>query len=445
MLVMFKTWSIKSLLQLWSLVTIVAILVIAAVALYSNILFSHTQHELTSHVLPMENASREVSRVAASFITRQKQIIVADSISSISALMPRQQLEAAFEKELAKLRIAVADNQQGASVFTSLFDYYQRFLAVDTKLLALNKQRYVVNNKLQQQLAVVDLIEVEIHDSIETISDQINRNIKKNIIQKHSQSVQFNVLRITHLTHTILQAKNAEQLENIRDNQIKQYQAALTINTKQLKMTLQSNKSLFKLVQRLDEDVIQLIQTISLDQSSVYQLRLQQLENQHVLALAQQESAVSLNEMMSKLNKLLALVSDESLNTVTQTALVAERARWIIVLLATMIVLGILRFIIVISERINKPLAELSNAMQALSAKNFTTRLVVKSSNSEFGVLAKDFNLFAENTQKLIYDLAEAKDSLQIGKQHLTAILNSVPEAILTVSTSGVIESSNDA
>ena len=139
------------------------------------------------------------------------------------------------------------------------------------------------------------------------------------------------------------------------------------------------------------------------------------------------------------------LISEQSLRTVTQSALVAERARWVIILLGTMIVLGMLRFIIAISQRINSPLAELRSAMHALSAKNFATRLNVTSGKSEFAILAKDFNLFAENTQKLIKDLAEAKDSLQVRKQHITAILNGVPEAILTVTTSGLIESINSA
>jgi hypothetical protein len=166
---MFNSWSIKSLLQLWSLATIVAILVIAGVALYSNISFTNTQNELTSHVLPMENASRQVSSVAASFITRQKQVIAADSLKSITELMPRSRLEDEFEKYLTQLRIAVSNNKQGATVVMSLLDYYQRFLAVDTQLFILIKQQHAIYSHLKQKSAVIDSLDSTIHERVEAI------------------------------------------------------------------------------------------------------------------------------------------------------------------------------------------------------------------------------------------------------------------------------------
>ncbi|MDC9725253.1 MAG: HAMP domain-containing protein [Gammaproteobacteria bacterium] len=72
------------------------------------------------------------------------------------------------------------------------------------------------------------------------------------------------------------------------------------------------------------------------------------------------------------------------------------------------------RFILSISQRINTPLAELRSAMHALSSEEFDTRLKIRSGKSEFAVLATDFNLFADNTQNLMDDLADAKDSLQV-------------------------------
>jgi len=81
--------------------------------------------------------------------------------------------------------------------------------------------------------------------------------------------------------------------------------------------------------------------------------------------------------------------------------------------------------------------------MHALSSEQFDTRLKITSGKSEFSVLATDFNVFAENTQNLIGDLAEAKDSIQVREQHISAILNGVPEAILTLSAAGIIQSTN--
>jgi diguanylate cyclase (GGDEF)-like protein/PAS domain S-box-containing protein len=471
---MFNSWSIRNLLQLWSMATIAAILVIAGVALYSNMSFTNTQNELTSHVLPMENASRQVSSVAASFITRQKQVIAADSLKNITELTPRSYLEDEFEKYLTQLRVAVSNNEQGVAVVMSLQDYYQRFLAVDTQLFILTEQQHAIKTHLQQKIAVIELLDAKIHERVEEISGKINLQVsrgkrairlslkqgdpayseslienilftKKDIIQKLSQSVRLNVLKITVLTQQIIQSKNVDQLLSIRENDIKQHDVALNIDIKRLKKELHQDDELLKLTDELDGDIQLLIRTILIGESSIYQLRLQQLENENFLALGQQESIITLKVMMSRLEQLSALISEQSLTTVTNSAIVAERAKWIIILLGAMMVLGMLRFIIAISWRINSPLAELRSAMRALSVKNFATRLNVTSGKSEFAILAKDFNSFAENTQKLIQDLAEARDSLQIRKQHITAILNSVPEAILTVTAAGVIESTNPA
>lgn len=471
---MFSSWSIKSLLHLWSLLTIAAILVIAAMALYSNISFTTTQNQLTSHVLPMENASRQVGSVAASFITRQKQVVASDSIQSIAELTPRSQLEKQFEQHLSQLKSAVSNNEQGMKVVMSLRHYYQRFLDVDTELLFLIEQQHETKARLNKKIEDIELLDAQIHNQVEAISGRINLQVsrgkrairlslnndpqahtdslieniifsKKDSIQKLNQSVRLNVLQITNLTQKIIQSTNTDKLLSLRDNNIKQHGAALNIDIRQLKKELQHDGALYKLTEGLEKDIHRLIEAVLIGESSIYQLSLQQLEDERFLGLGQQRSIATLKLMMQQLNQLSSLINDQSLTTVVRSTLVAERAKWIIIILSSMIIVSMFVFIIVISKRINNPLAELRSAMHALSAKKFATRLNVTSGNSEFAVLATDFNSFAENTQNLISDLAEARDSLQVQKQRITAILNGVPEAILTVTTSGVIESTNSA
>lgn len=471
---MFNSWSIKSLLKLWSLATVFAIIVIAVVAIYSNTSFTDTQNELTSHVLPMENASRKLSSVAASFITRQKQVIASDTLKSITDLTPRSRLEENFEKHVTRLLLGVADNDEGTKVVKSLVDYYYRFLEVDSQLLTLIEQQHQTIFDLQKHITIIAVLDANIQNYVEEISGRINLKVSKskralrlsfkkneptyteelieNIIfsqqdgiQKLSQSVLLNVLKITNFTQKIIQSKNADTLLSIRDNDIQQHIALLQIDIKQLKKKLHNEPALLRLTETLESDIYLLIENVLEGDLSIYALRLQQLQAGNLLVLGQKESIVALKVMMSQLNKLSDIIKEHSLNIVTESALVAERAKWIIIILATLITLGMIRFILTISHRINSPLAELRSAMHALSAKKFDTRLNVVSGNSEFSILAKDFNLFAENTQKIIGDLAEARDSLQVREQHIATILNVVPEAILTVTTSGIVESSNPA
>src|SRR5690606_11773130 len=108
--------------------TIVAILVIASIVLYSNQTFTKSQNELINHVLPMENASRQLNNAVVAFITYQQQVTTIDPVNNTVELTPRNQLEAKFEKYLAQLKKAVSDNKHNAMEVQPLLDDYQRFL-----------------------------------------------------------------------------------------------------------------------------------------------------------------------------------------------------------------------------------------------------------------------------------------------------------------------------
>jgi len=470
----FKKWSIKSLLQLWSIATVLAIVVIAAVAIYTNEFFSDTQHNLTDNVLPVEDASRKINAVSFSFITRQKQFIASTSLESINALIPRKQLEDEFSKNWQVISETAVKTEEGNRIVNSLQDYYQRFLEVDIQLLRLIRQQHGLRSKLQLQADMVERLERDIQSQVEAISGRINLQVSKNkrairlslnkktdvvtdqliesvifseqdSIQKLSQSVRLNALNISYLTQKIMQSENTDNLRSLLDNDIRQRESILKSNISLLKDKISFDNDLLLLTEALETDILELIRIIVEGDSSTYRLRLRQLQNNKLLVLGQQRSIAILKLITAKLNQISTLVSAQSMHTVSKSALVAERARWIIMILSILITLGMIRFIISIAQRINLPLAELRSAMHALSSEQFDARLKVTSGKSEFAVLATDFNVFAENTQNLISDLAEAKDSLQVREQHISAILHGVPEAILTLSSSGIIESTNPA
>ncbi|NOQ93694.1 MAG: PAS domain S-box protein, partial [Methylophaga sp.] len=468
---MFKSWSIRNLLQLWSLATILAIIVIASVAIYTNNVFSDTQNNLTDNVLPMEDASRQINAISFSFITRQKQIIASSSLEEINAIIPRKYLENEFSQQWHNMLESVGENEQGLDIVTSLQDNYLRFLDVDSQLLGLMRGQHGLRSQLQLQTATVEQLEQKIQNQVEAISGRINLQVSRNkrairlslikdnsesymhnaifseqdSIQKLSQSVRLNVLNISYLTQNLLQSNNADNLLSIRDNDIRQHESILQADITQLKGKLQFDSELFTMTEVLEHDILELMRIVVEGQSAIYNLRLKQLQNNQLLMLGQQHSISILKIITAKLNQISSLVSGQSLQTVNQSVVVAERARWVIIILSILITLGMVRFIISISQRINIPLSELRSAMHALSSEEFDTRLKIRTGKSEFGVLATDFNLFADNTQNLMDDLADAKDSLQVREQHISAILNGVPEAILTLNSSGIIQSINPA
>ncbi|NQZ54564.1 MAG: EAL domain-containing protein [Piscirickettsiaceae bacterium] len=469
---MFKLWSIRNLLNFWSVATVVAILTIASVAIYTNGLFSDTQRYMTEQVLPMENASRQISGIASAFVTRQKRVVTSSSIDEIEQLISRQQLENKFNQHWRQIALSVLDNEQGKKIVSSLQEYYQRFLDVDSELLELIETKHALQTVMQQRINKLDVIESEIQDHVEGITGRINLQVSRDRrairlaqqdvnfsfakiqmgnsalneqaeIQKLSQSVRLNALTISSLTQRIIQSKSIDTLLSIRENSIRQYESALKSDIKQLSLKLGQKIELLQLTQHLDWDVQRLMQVVLDSESSIYRLRLQQLQNNQLLVLGQQNSTMILKDMTAKLDDLSNLVSDQNRKTVEQSTRVANNARWFILLVGVLITLGIARVVRSISNRINTPLAELRGAMHALSSKKFDTRLEVVEGKSEFALLAEDFNSFATNNERLIDDLADAKDSIEIREQHISAILNGVPEAILTLTDDGIIQSAN--
>ncbi len=467
---MYNSWSIKHLLQLWSVVTIVAIILIASLAIYSNNFFDATQKDLTHHILPIENASRQINSAVASFIARQEKMMTSTSLDGLKDLGSRKSLETYFSQNWQQITTSVQDSQQGIEITGSLYQYYKQFLEIDDQLLELVKYHHRMQDRMNEQIEDTEKLEQEIQNHVDFISGRINLQLsrarrasrlsfidndglnqtnnkihKQDPVQKLSHTLALNVLRVTNLAQKIIQANNTDNLVSIRGNDIQQYESILDFNISQLRKNILKQPVLLSKTKVLKRDVDNLLATVINDQDSLYNIRFKQLENDRLLAAGQKKSISVLEIIMAKLEQLSLLVNNQSLSVVERSAQVAKTSRWSILLLGLMITVGMFAFIRSMSKGINASLADVRSAMHALSSKKFDTRLAVLAGNNEFAVLAKDFNKFANNNQLLIEDLAEAKESIQSREQHISTILNGVPEAILTLSETGEIQSSNPA
>lgn len=175
----FRNWSIKGLLQLWSVATLIAITVIALVALYANDFFLDTQEKLTEHVLPLESVSRQLSVSASLFLARQEQLVSSQSLDDIADLIPRQQLEEQFNFHWNHLDSIVSQIESGRDTSVSLNQHYQAFLSFDTKLFNTVEKRHQLSDLAIQQTLAISEIEQKIQNRVEAISGQINLNVSR--------------------------------------------------------------------------------------------------------------------------------------------------------------------------------------------------------------------------------------------------------------------------
>ncbi|PHS69774.1 MAG: diguanylate cyclase/phosphodiesterase [Methylophaga sp.] len=448
-------------------------MLIAGVAIYTNEVFSDTQRHLTEQVLPMENASRQISKVASEFIVRQRKVVASTSLNALKLIASRQSLEEEFEKYWDQILATIVSKEENEISYFLRNDYHH-FLYIDNQLFEFVRQRIILQDRLDLLNHELRALDQKIQNQVEAIAGRINLQVSRDkrdirmlvgprsaldtqnlinkvifgdqyAIQKLSQTVRLGMLTIINLMQNILQTESIDDLLSIRENDIRQLELLLQIDIHELKRKLKDNPALLLQTKTLEQDVNQLITMVVEGDASVYQLRVQQLKNKQLLLTVQQNSTSVLALMGDSLDQFSELVGEQSLKAVLHSSTVAESARWLIIILGLLVLLGMIWFVASISKRINVPLTELHHAMRALSSENFDTRIQVTRGHNEFAVLAEDFNQFATNTQRLIDDLAETRDSLQMQQQHIRAILDGVPEAILTLASSGEIKSTNPA
>ncbi|AFJ01624.1 diguanylate cyclase/phosphodiesterase (GGDEF & EAL domains) with PAS/PAC sensor(s) [Methylophaga frappieri] len=207
---------------------------------------------------------------------------------------------------------------------------------------------------------------------------------------------------------------------------------------------LHTDQQLFVLAIRRQQ-LTERLQKLS-PESGAYQRIWEQLQaNQQETAALLPASADGLTSLKAEIDALSALVTkftDERLSVAAD--LMRGFRNWALIINGLFIAV-MLGFVTLISRRIRQPIIELRQAMQSLTADNFQTRLPEQGDFSEFTDVARDFNRFAENTSQLITALDDARARLQSRDDYLTALLNSVPEAILTLNATGQIMTTNPA
>ncbi len=460
---MFEQWSIKRLLQLWSLITLVSIVLISGVAIYTNQVLSDNQSVLTQKVLTIQQAINRMTTHALGLIIRQKQMLSSESSDQLDTLVSRSQLEHSFLTQLQQIQSLTEPADQGT--LESLQRQFQQFLAIDTQLFNIVSVQHQISRQLSERIKRVSEIEQNIQQNVDAISGRIHLNdVLSRLEQDHqankkgmrysesqrvdfvqlSQTIQLQALTIRYLTQLLLHTHNLDELRDIRENQLRQHEQMLrkTITKLQNKLK-QQDKPLYQIAVQLSVSERQLLQEVLKKKQAIYELKQQQIHNNQALLAQQQEAIDVLNAMMKTLDKIALIANTKSEKLAQHVLLLASRAKWLILIATLVIIFTMIRFVRAIAQRINQPLQEVRDAMHALSGGRFDLRLPEKEGRSEFAVLATDFNLFASKTEALIQELGQAKADIQLREQHIRAILNGVPEAILSIQEEGVIDSGN--
>ncbi len=464
---MLRKWSIKRLLQIWSSLTIVATVVVTIIAVYTNSLYSATQNAITEQILPLEAANRNMTGVIASLFTLQNQAINYTEENLIDSHSSRQELEKQFESYWQQVSTFLNGDAQHVEMVDELHQKYLEFLAIDEALHSRLKIHHSLKQQLIDQIRETELIEASIHENIETIIKKFSVDLQKakyspyllsdslvmssqydltlgDVVSAREliRSLRLSMLKVLSSTQLIIRAEQKQTLQNLVINDIEHLQTV--IDTQMLELMNKVSVSHYITEIELLRDHFELLMlAVSQSDSSIYDIRLKQLENDIALIDIKKTSLTMFVSIMKTIEMLSDDINKQNMQLINKASDKASLGEWLTFLIVIIIMIGITQFIRSMSNWITKPLLQLRSAMHALSSEKFDTRIKGIQGKTEFGLLAQDFNVFAENNQRLIDDLASAKDSLQVREQHISAILKGVPEAILTITSSGSIVSTN--
>jgi len=440
---MFKTWSIKRLLQFCAVVTATVVVFMAVMANYANGLINSTREILTEQVLPLEQSSRRLSSVATAFSSRQKQILNSQLLSELEQLEPRGMLEQSFLQNWLRLSQIFSSQDDYAQSLDALLNDYQDYLQLDSELFQLKKQSIQLTKQLEQHSQDVDIQAGQLLQQLAALEERL-RSARQIQLQNKLEPIQLGVFELSMLTHHVLLTSNDNQLQKLKKQQFSPLEQTLTMQLASLRPATYSHSDFSRLLEKLDYDIKVLLSLMTQEQG-LFSLQEARLLNQSLLVQTEQSSLTLMKLLIEKLSMIAENSYRQSYDTVSDNVEQSDQTRWKIISLSALVTLGMMIFVWLVFRAISHPLGIIRQSIKALSEGHFETRIAQTGSQNELSLLAKDFNQFADSTEQMIGALSNARTTLENREEHIRAVLNGVPEAILTLSDTGIIVDTNPA
>ncbi|WP_438971707.1 EAL domain-containing protein [Methylophaga sp.] len=440
---MTKSWSIKKMLQFWATATIVVVVVMTLMANFANIRISSSQQIFSETLLPLENSSRELTTVIASLISRQKQFLAADSILTLKQHTDRAETEQVFLQNWLRLSSSFDGKKDREALVNSLFDYYQDFLTLDNELFLLKEKGLVVSERLKRHRDDIDLQADNIRQLLSQLEQQLRRN---NILSGIPllENVRTVLYQLESLNTEIVLTQNADQLDKLTAQKQAPIKQTTQSHIRSLKNRLQAFPALINQATEIEKD-LQIMVALLFEEDGLHRLHQQALLNRVLLEQGEQSAMAVISVLKNKIARLADRVNQQTYQAVSDNVDLADRTRWQVIVLSGLITFVMVFFAFMLFHRINQPLHLIRQSMHKLAEGKFDTRIEHMQAEDDISLLMTDFNVFAGNTEQLINELAQAHQLVQNSEEHIRAILNAVPEAILTLTLNGEIKQVNPA
>ena len=467
--------SIRQLLLGWGLSATLAVLVLAATALISNRMIHQQQQRLTEVALPLVMSSLAIDRAVTGFTAQKSRILTARTSAELGQITDTSSLDRAFARAMQRLQLLTGSLPEAQGMLVNLRGHFHDLKTSHGALLSNTRRALELRRALARQ---VDEIDAQVHliqDDLEAIRGRISlenarqhRKIRtrlqqatrddndlfnslnqlfsgqQNITERLINRVRDAVLKVVILSHQIPQQNNRDELLDLRDNEIRQQQERVRDTLLSLQRQLRDRPALYQQAQRLQQEFQILIEQVVDAPVSAYRLRMAIIRYQQELNIIQRQSAIAIDNMLHSLADLSALAQQIGTVAAIATRQVTNTSRNMVIIVGLLVGLFTILFVLLLQTRINHPLQQLRLAMHGLSNGRLAKRIdLADLGNDEFRQLAVDFNHFAENNQKTFEDLIRTSKALACNEAQTRAIINGVPDGIITIDDNGRIASCN--
>ncbi len=451
---LLSRFTVKQLAGLLSLLAGISLAVIAAVYFQTNQLDTRERASEANFSRSKNLNDLALHKSVAQYAQRQKILLSKTSSKEVSNLVPRQLIEKEMQRKLSHLRSFLGESES-AQLHLSNFDAsYQTFLEADNNLQDRYFELLLSVEELEQ---AVDFLEAEIAAFGGKVTQILNQTVNAPLPEKVrpdvirlGQQLQQHLPLLVDLTHHI--SHSNKRIELIR--RVDYEMIPLTIQIEQdigkMEYLFLENRVVSAELDQLRSEYDRITEKTYRSNKSLYQLRMKSLVLVDSFREAVEQSSTTTQDMIEALDRVFFVTGQ--LNRISPTlahtkALASHKDLLNISFLSALALsLGMMIFLPLIIMRIKKPLSQLSTAFHDLSEGELNHRMNLdEMTHSEFSDIARDFNRFAQRNQNTINKLEENTESLEENRARIQAVLNGVPNGIITIDETGVIITSNPA
>lgn len=423
--------------------TIIAVLIMGTMAHYANNLMTTTQSVFSEQLLPIEKSRRELSQAALLLFQRQQQFLDASSTSELSQFADKSVIQQDFESNWQQLATLFAEEEGATLLLKNVHELFLAYIELDSDLFTLRQERIELDIQVIDKQASYEQLSQSLVNIVQDLNKRLNSEGLNNVILKFT-SILEDISELRLLNYKLFPQTNDlatfVSMKQIFDDVFLSAEANVArLHSESFRLDYVNN-SLDSIKNQLEA-----LRILMDGSNGIFAIEKRIHENQNRLLMKKKQALIEMSQLSTSLNQLSQDLNRDSYQSVINDAQHADRSWWQIVTLLIVIMLSVLIFAYLLFNKITHPITSIKDSMKALSEGRFETRMTITDSQNEISLLARDFNHFSEVTQKLIADYSKAKVTLQHGKQQLSALLNGVPEAILSLNQLGEIIDINSA